>query len=645
MRETLARKLLGQHLVGGKLQQGLEIGLKIDQTLTQDATGTLVMLELERLGISRVRTQLSAQYVDHNLLQEDFKNADDHLFLLSACRRYGVWFSRPGQGVSHPVHMESFGVPGDSLLGSDSHTCAAGALGMLAMGAGGLEVALAMAGEPFYVATPAIWGVKLTGSLPPWVSAKDVILELLRRHGVAGGLHRILEYYGPGVEQLDAWDRHVIANMGAELGATASVFPSDHRTREFLEDAGRPEVYRELHADEGANYDVEDTIALDRLEPLIAKPSSPGNVVPVRDVEGEPNRDDITGSSANPALRDLAIAARMVQGLRIPEQVSFDINPATRSVLMALSKSKLLSSLLEAGARLHQTGCNGCIGMGQAPGTSRNSLRTVPRNFPGRSGTQDDRVWLCSPETATASALRGSITDPRRLGEAPRDVVRRVEQARVTRRLLILPEDSAEARATQLVKGPNIQSLPQFDPLPDSLEIPVLLKVGDDVSTDEILSAGARVLPFRSNIDRIADFAFEALDAEYAPRARRTGPHAIVAGSNYGQGSSREHAALAPRHLGLVVVIAKSFARIHRQNLINFGVLALKLGDAGDYDRLQVPDIIRLRGLHAALRSRAPLDVDLGGHKLRVIHDMSERQIENVLAGGVLRPIAPAQRA
>lgn len=638
MPENLARKLLAEHLVSGRLQHGTEIGLRIDQTLTQDATGTLVMLELERLGLERVRTQLSAQYVDHNLLQEDFKNADDHLFLLSACRRFGVWFSRPGQGVSHPLHMENFGAPGVSLLGSDSHTCAAGGLGMLAMGAGGLEVALAMAGEPYFVAMPAIWGVELTGALPPWVSAKDVILELLRRHGVAGGLHRIIEYHGPGVATLDAWDRHVIANMGAELGATTSLFPSDQRTRELLEDVGRPAVYRELRADLGATYDVQDRIALDQLEPLIAKPSSPGNVVRVRDVAGEPIYQAYIGSSANPGLRDLAVAARIVRGAHIPEQVSFDINPATRSVLMALTQSELLQTLLAAGARLHQTGCNGCIGMGQAPGTGRNSLRTVPRNFPGRSGTADDRVWLCSPETASASALRGAITDPRDLGGAPGELLRRTRQAQRTRQLLVVPADSSTARDAQLIKGPNIQSLPRFDPLPDALTLPVLLKVGDHISTDEILSAGARVLPYRSNIGRIADFCFEAIDAEYARKARKTGPHAIVGGANYGQGSSREHAALAPRYLGLRVVLARSFARIHFQNLVNFGVLPLTLEDDAAYAQLAVGDQLQLSGLHAALRSQAPLAATVSGRTLRLTHGLSHRQIDTVLAGGVLRP-------
>lgn len=640
MTQNVAQKLLQAHLVSGKLRPGTEIGLRIEQTLTQDATGTLVMLELERLGISKVRTQLSAQYVDHNLLQEDFKNPDDHAFLLSACRRFGIWFSRPGQGVSHPVHMESFAAPGVSLLGSDSHTCASGALGMLAIGAGGLEVALAMAGEPFFVAAPAIWGIELTGRLPPWVSAKDVILELLRRHGVAGGLNRIIEYHGPAVAELDAWDRHTIANMGAELGATTSVFPADQRTQAFLSDVGRPEAFRPLAADPGAGYDVEDTIALDQLEPLIAKPSSPGNVVPVREVVGEPIHQAYLGSSANPGLRDLAVAAHMVEGGHVPEHVSFDINPATRSVLLGLMQSGLLATLIEAGARLHQTGCNGCIGMGQAPGTGRNSLRTVPRNFPGRSGTEDDRVWLCSPETATASALRGEITDPRNSGEAPRDVLRHWPASKAVRQLLVVPEQSEAARALPLDKGPNIRSLQDFEPLPDVLELPVLLKVADDVSTDEIMPAGARVLPFRSDIERIADFCFNALDASYPQRAKQTNAHAIVAGRNYGQGSSREHAALAPRSLGLRVVVACSFARIHFQNLINFGVLPLRFQEGSDYRQLTASDVLHFQGLRAALSGHGPVRVRAGRRELELVHELSERQVKIVLAGGVLRPMS-----
>ena len=559
---NVARKLIASHRIEGELTPGREIGIAIDQTLTQDATGTLVMLELEAMGLVRVKTKLSAQYVDHNLLQEDFKNPDDHLFLQSACRRFGLWFSRAGNGVSHPVHQERFGRPGQTLLGSDSHTCAAGSIGMLAMGAGGIEVAMAMAGFPFYVKMPKIWGVKLVGRLPEWVSAKDVILEMLRRHGVKGGVGKILEYYGPGLKCLSAMDRHVIANMGAELGATSSVFPSDDEVRQFLKSQGREDDWDELVADDDAAYDEHEEIDLSKLEPLIAMPTSPGNVKRVRDVAGEPIYQAYIGSSANPGYRDFAIAAEMIRGRQIAPRVSFDINPTSRQILENLVRNGCLASLLHAGARIHQAGCNGCIGMGQAPATGRVSLRTVPRNFPGRSGTKDDRVCLVSPETAAASALKGVITDPRDLDMAYPKVAD-PEQPMLNTEMLQPPVPLDESRRTELQKGPNIVSLPELEPLPDALEIPVLLKVADDVSTDEILPAGARVLPFRSNIPAISRFAFEPIDATYPDRAlevRDGGGHAVVGGENYGQGSSREHAALAPRYLGLRVVIAKSFA-------------------------------------------------------------------------------------
>src|SRR5439155_1478186 len=420
---NVAQKLITRHLVEGQMATGSTLGLRMDQTLTQDATGTLVMLELEAMGVERVCTDLSAQYVDHNLLQTDFKNAADHLFLRSACHKFGLWYSRPGNGVSHPVHMERFGVPGKTLLGADSHTCAAGALGMLASGAGGLEVALAMAGESYYLTMPKIWGVRLTGTLPDWVSAKDVILEMLRRHGVTGGVGKIVEYYGPGLACLSAMDRHVIANMGAELGATTTVFPSDVAVQRFLASQGRGEACVELVADAGATYDEDDEINLSALEPLIACPSSPDHVVPVRDVAGRAIYQAYIGSSANPGLRDFAIAALMVEGKQVRQTVSFDVNPTSRQLLETLAQMGLLATLIRAGARLHQAGCNGCIGMGQAPATGRISLRTVPRNFPGRSGTPEDQVYLCSPETATATALMGVITDPRSLDMAYRRVV------------------------------------------------------------------------------------------------------------------------------------------------------------------------------------------------------------------------------
>ncbi len=638
MGATVAEKLIESHLVEGEMRPGSEIGIRIDQTLTQDATGTLVMLELEALGLDRVKTDVSVQYVDHNLIQSDYRNPDDHLFLQSACRRFGLWFSRPGNGVSHPVHMQCFGAPGKTLLGSDSHTCAGGAVGMLAIGAGGLEVALAMAGEPFFLKMPEIWGIRLEGKLPDWVSAKDVILEMLRRHGVSGGMGRVVEYHGPGVAELDVWDRHVIANMGAELGATATVFPSDDRARAFFRAHGRENDWRALSADSDADYAHEDHIVLDELEPLIAKPSSPGNVVPVREVEGTDVYQSYVGSSANPGYRDFAVPAKMVEGRQVDPSVSFDINPATRGILSDLMKTGMLENLIAAGARLHQAGCNGCIGMGQAPATGRNSLRTVPRNFPGRSGTKEDSVWLCSPETATAAALTSKITDPRKLDmEYPGPIS--IEEPTPMRSHITAPPPLEEARDVELVKGPNIGSMPELQPLSNDLEVPVLLKVGDDVSTDEILPAGTRVLPYRSNIDKISDFCFDVVDSTYPSRAREQengGKHAIVAGANYGQGSSREHAALAPRHLGLAVVIAKSFARIHWQNLVNFGVLPLQLTEDRDYDRIERGSVLRLEDVRAAIERREGIEAKLDGEPITLRHTLSERQRDVLLEGGLI---------
>jgi aconitate hydratase len=637
---SVAQQLIDSHVVEGEMVPGREIGLRIDQTLTQDATGTLVMLELEAMGLERVRTQLSVQYVDHNLIQEDHKNPDDHLFLRSACRRLGVWYSRPGNGVSHPVHQERFGKPGRTLLGSDSHTPAAGALGMLAIGAGGLEVALAMAGEPFYLTMPRIWGVRLVGELPDWVSAKDVILELLRRHDVDGGLGRIIEYYGPGLAGLSAMDRHVIANMGAELGATTTVFPSDDQVRRFLTAQGRPEDWIELLAEPGASYDVDEEIDLGELEPLIAMPSSPGNVRPVREVEGTEIYQAYVGSSANPGYRDFAVAAEIVKGRRVHDRVSFDVNPTSRQILQNLIRDGHLMSLVEAGARLHQAGCNGCIGMGQAPATDRISLRTVPRNFPGRSGTREDKVCLVSPETAAASALMGAITDPRKLGMSyPR--IEEPTQPLLNTEMLVGPLPPEEASREGIVKGPNIASLPDLEPPPERLELTVLLKVGDNLSTDEILPAGAKVLPFRSNIPRIAEFAFDMVDQTYPERAlavREQGGHAVVAGANYGQGSSREHAALAPRFLGLRVVLAKGFGRIHAQNLVNFGVLPLLFAEPGDYDTIALGDVIEIADLRRAVRGGPELTVynRTKGWSQSARHTLSPRQVEVILAGGLV---------
>ncbi|GMV91501.1 MAG: aconitate hydratase [Candidatus Hydrogenedentota bacterium] len=638
MNQNVARKLIADHLLEGEMTPGTEIALRIDQTLTQDATGTLVMLELLAMGLDRAHTELSAQYVDHNLLQEDSKNSEDHLFLLGACQRLGIWYSRAGNGVSHPLHQAHFGKPGKSLLGSDSHTCAAGALGMLAIGAGGLEVALAIAGDPFRVRMPEILGVQLTGSLPDWVSAKDVILEMLRRHGVKGGVGRIVEYYGPGVETLSVMDRHVIANMGAELGATTTVFPADEMVRDYLRDRGRESDWSEWKADDGADYDMHDEIDLSSLVPLIAMPTSPGNVCEVQEVAGEPIYQAYIGSSANPGYRDFAIAAQIVKSRRVNSRVSLDINPTSREILEELAQDGRLVSLIHSGARIHQAGCNGCIGMGQAPVANKLSLRTVPRNFPGRSGTDDDRVCLVSPETAAASALTGCVTDPRTL-DFPYPKVSGPANPVVNDGMFVKPLPPEDAKNVTIEKGGNIVDLPECTPLPESLALPILLRVGDDVSTDEIMPAGSRVLPFRSNIPRISDFVYQRVDAEYVKRAKeqkKTGGHLIVGGTNYGQGSSREHAALAPRYLGLSVVIAKSFARIHWQNLVNWGILPLTFADESDYDRLAPGAVAQIRELYSQLRAGNTVEVLSGGKRMKMCHQLSPNQVEVLEAGGLV---------
>jgi aconitate hydratase len=644
---NVARKLIESHLESGEMTPGEEIAIRIDQTLTQDATGTLVMQELEALGLDRARTEVSVQYVDHNLLQTDEKNAEDHEYLRTAAQRFGLWFSKPGNGVSHPTHMQRFGIPGKTMVGSDSHTPAAGSLGMLAIGVGGLEVALAISGRPLHIRMPEVWGVRLEGELPEWCSAKDVILEMLRRHDVKGGVNRIIEYYGPGLTSLTAMDRHVIANMGAELGATTTVFPSDEAVREFLRAEDREDDWVELIADDDADYDVDETIDLSKIEPLIAKPSSPGNVVPVSEVAGEEIAQAVIGSSANPGLRDFAIAAAIVAGRQTAPGVSFDINPTSREILTDLTKMGATTELVIGGARIHQAGCMGCIGMGQAPATGRNSLRTMPRNFPGRSGTKEDSVWLCSPETAAASALMGVITDPREWARKEKMNYPKLDipqQSSVNTAMLVPPLEAEEAQKVEPVKGPNVSELPELSPLPDEIEAPVLLKVGDNISTDEISPAGARALPFRSNIPKLAMFSFTQIDESYPERAQEAGDdgHIIVGGENYGQGSSREHAAIAPRYLGLRVVIAKSFARIHWQNLANFGVLALEFDNADDYESIDQDDMLRITGLRDMLADKDTLQVDnvTKDSSFTVRHRLSPRQVKDVLAGGLIPRLA-----
>lgn len=636
MGKNVAQKLIESHLVSGEMVPGNEIGITIDHTLTQDATGTMVMLELEAMGLDRAKTEVSCQYVDHNIVQTDFKNPDDHLFLWSACRRFGLWYSRPGNGVSHPVHMERFGKPGKTMVGSDSHTPAAGSLGMLSIGTGGLEVALAIAGEPFYIPMPKVMGVKLTGSLPDWVSAKDVILEMLRRHTVAGGVGKIIEYYGPGLANLSAMDRHVIANMGAELGATTTVFPSDDVTKAFMKQQGREDDWYELKADPDATYDETDEIDLSKLEPLIACPSSPDNVVPVSEVAGRPVFQAMIGSSANPGFRDFAVPSMIIDGSTSQPQVSLDINPSSRQVLSMLAEDNLLDSLIAAGARIHQAGCNGCIGMGQAPATDKISLRTNPRNFPGRSGTKEDQVYLCSPETAIAAAITGKITDPRTL-EMKYPKFKEPSSIKIVDSTTPPPEGGERQ---ELIMGPNIKPLPAFEGLPDHIEGPVLLKMGDNISTDGILPAGTKVLPYRSNIPEIAKFTFGQIDETYYDRAmehQKTGS-LLIGGKNYGQGSSREHAAITPRYLGVKAVLAKSYARIHRKNLINFGILPLTFTSDKDYDSIDQNDVIEISHIKDKVSKLEEIEVTnkTKGTTFKAAYTLSPVEQKAILAGGLI---------
>jgi aconitate hydratase len=636
MPKNVVQKILEAHLVEGKLIPGEEIGITIDHTLLQDATGTMAMLEFESLGIDRVRAELSVQYVDHNILQTDNKNADDHVYLHTACARYGIHFSPPGNGVSHQVHMERFGVPGKIILGSDSHTPGAAGVSMLGIGAGGLDVALAMAGKPYFVPCPKVLGVRLTGSLPDWVSAKDLILEMLRRYNVKGCLGKIVEYYGPGVRALSATDRETIGNMGTELGATSSVFPSDENTLAYLKAQGREQDWVPFSADEGATYDEDDEIALSSLEPLIACPSSPGNVVPVREVEGRKVHQVIIGSSVNSSFRDLMVVAKILEGRHRHPETDLHINPGSKQVLENVARHEGLVSLLLAGARVHESGCLGCIGMGQAPGSGQISLRTFPRNFPGRSGTKDDQVYLCSPETGAAAALKGVITDPRDLGKEmayPR--VRDPEKYLVDKTSIIYP--GSERHQTKVVRGPNIKSLPQMEALPETLRAKVVIKVGDNISTDTIMPAGSKILPLRSNIEAISEFVFYQIDPDFHKRCKESGNGVVIGGDNYGQGSSREHAALAPRYLGVRAKIAKSFARIHKANLCNFGILPLVFKDPDDYERFRKGAEVIFPDIRKRLeQGDQEIPARINGYQVMTVLNVSDRQRKHLLAGGTL---------
>jgi aconitate hydratase len=632
--QNLAHKIIAEHLVVGDMVPGQEIAIAIDQTLTQDATGTMTWLQFEAMGLPRVRTELSVSYVDHNMLQTDFRNADDHRYLQSVAAKYGAYFSRPGNGICHQVHLERFGVPGKTLLGSDSHTPTDGGLGALAIGAGGLDVAVAMGGGPFYLAMPQVVGVKLVGELGPWTAAKDIIIELQRRLTVKGGVGKIIEYYGPGVETLTVTQRSTICNMGAELGATTSVFPSDERTRIYLEAQDRGEAWKPLAADAGAEYDEDVEINLGELEPLISRPSSPDNVVKVREVEGTPVAQVCVGSCTNSSYEDLMTVAAVLKGRTVHPSVSFTVTPGSKQVYMMIAKSGALADLIAAGARILESACGPCIGMGQAPPTGAAAVRSFNRNFKGRSGTADDYVYLASPETCAATALRGAITDPRKLGKPI--VVPPPAKYLIDDNMIVPPTKDPDL--VEVVRGPNIKPVPVAQPVPDVLRGRVLLKVEDNATTDHIMPAGAQVLPLRSNIPAIAEYVFWRVDPGFVQRSKEWGGGFVMGGVNYGQGSSREHAALAPMYLGLKAVIAKSFARIHHANLVNVGILPLTFVDEADYEGPGQGDEWEIAGIRDALKAGENLTVHnlTSGDAFEVTYSLTERQVKVLLSGGLL---------
>lgn len=634
MGQNLTRKIIAAHLVEGEMTPGKEIALRIDQTLTQDATGTMAYLEFEAIGIPSVRTELSVSYVDHNTLQVGFENADDHKFLQSAAAKFGVKFSRMGNGICHQVHLERFGVPGKTLLGSDSHTPTGGGLGMLAIGAGGLDVATAMAGYPFYVKMPQVVNIRLHGKPAPWVAAKDIILEVLRRLTVKGGVGKVMEYTGSGVAYLSVPERATITNMGAELGATSSIFPSDAVTARFLAAQDRAADFVELLPDPDAEYDEVIDIRLDELEPLIALPHMPDNVVKIADVAGQRVDQVFIGSCTNSSYTDLMRVAAILKGKTVHPQVSLVIAPGSRQVLSSLAANGALTDLVTAGARILECACGPCVGVGQSPCSGGLSLRTSNRNFEGRSGTVDAKICLVSCEAAAAAALTGKITDPRDLGE-PIDIPM-PDKFPVDDRMIIDPPDNREG--LELTMGPNIKPLPVASPLPGEIKGEVLLKVGDNITTDHIMPAGAKILALRSNIPAISMHAFERVDPTFARRALDAGGGIIVGGLNYGQGSSREHAALAPLYLGIKVVIAKSFARIHMQNLVNFGLLPLTFANEEDYDDIKPGDVLLIEDARERMAANNMEVRNVTRDKVYPVkHSLSSRQIEILLAGGLLK--------
>ena len=630
---TIAEKIIKAHLVSGEMKVGEEIGLRIDQTLTQDATGTMAYLEFEAMGIPQVKTERSVAYVDHNTLQSGFENADDHKYIQTVAAKHGVYFSRPGNGICHQVHYERFGIPGKTLIGSDSHTPTGGGLGMLAMGAGGMDVAVAMGGGAYHIPMPRMIFVELIGELRPNVSAKDIILEVLRMLSVKGGVGAIVEYGGEGVATLSVPERATITNMGAELGATTSIFPSDEVTRQFMAAQDREADWSPLASDPDAEYAERYSINLSELEPLAACPNSPDNVKPVRELAGIKVDQVAIGSCTNSSFADMTKTASVLKGHKIADSVSLGISPGSRQVLSMMAESGALTDIIDAGARILECACGPCIGMGFSPNSKGVSLRTFNRNFLGRSGTKDGQVYLVSPETAAASALTGFITDPTTL--PPIAQPQQPDRFRINDDGIIAPLPAAEAEAAEVLRGPNIKPFPETSPLDDHIEAAVILKVGDNITTDHIMPAGSKVLPYRSNVPKISEFCFSVVDETFAARAKEAGKGFIVCGSNYGQGSSREHAALAPLYLGIKAVIAKSFARIHAANLVNAGILPLIFENPDDYDQVEQGDMLRLENVRAALGDDRII-LHAGDKNIPLRMELAERQKEVLLAGGLL---------
>ena len=644
---SLARMILEEHLVRGELVPGTEIALRVDQALAQDATGTMAMMQFELFEVERVQVETAVVYVDHNILQIDFKNPDDHRFLQAMAAKYGAWFSRPGNGICHYIHCERFAAPGKTLIGADSHTTQSGSCAMIAIGAGGLDVAVCMAGHPFELPCPKIVGVQLENELArPWIQAKDVILELLRRRGVRGGRGCVFEFCGPGVATLSYTERGTIANMIAELGATGAVFPSDEQTRVWLEEQGRTEDYVELPTGVQGDFDEEEEIDLAALVPLVAKPSSPGNVVPVEEVVGTKLAQVCIGSSVNSSYEDLALVGSVLRGGRISDWlVSSTATPGSRQILDQITRSGTYADLLTAGVRMLEPACGPCVGMGQAPPSGSASLRTFNRNFPGRSGTADDQVYLCSPAVAAAAMLTGVISDPRELPDVGIPA-RPAARPEVVEKHILEPAPAEEAAGIEIPRGPNIKPPPMHQPLPEELEMRVLIVAPDDISTGDLSPDGATVMAYRSNVPAIAEFTFQHRDKQFPRRAKEWGGGFIVAGHNYGQGSSREHAALAPLQLGVRAVIAKSFARIHRRNLIAQGIVPLLFKDESDYDKAELGQTWRISGLHGIAHGEDELDCEIREDGTIVLtHDLLPREREIVVAGGLIRYLREQQPA